>query len=314
MKTAVSVIVPIYNVEEYLARCLDSIAAQSFKDFEVVMVDDYSTDNSRKIAEEYCTKYDNFFLYNSAHKGVANARNTGVEKANGEYIAFVDSDDFVEPDYLKELYLTAVNNNADISTCNYAKYYQKNGRYHVIMLRKPFEKVYTNKKFTRMNLNDIRVRSYLWNKLWRRSLFTDNGIRFNDIYFEDIAICPQLMHSANKVAVTGRCLYNYTQRSGSIMSSAMFEKITGYTYTLALMRNFFERHGCYGDYKRIFWKLCICVSFANLYNVTKVHIKNHSIKNYFTHIKVSFIGPLYYRRRKFTATDGDPEMKFVLKD
>lgn len=310
----ISIIVPIFNVESYLRRCLDSIVGQSFRDFEVIMIDDGSTDSSYAIAKEYAEKYTNFKLFKNNVKGVANARNMGIDMAMGEYIAFVDSDDFIEQNYLEILYNTASINNADISTCNYKKYYQEKNRYHKIMLRKPAEKIYTNKKFVRMCLNDIRVRSYLWNKLWRRSLFTDNKIRFNDIYFEDIAICPQLMHKANKIAVTNNCLYNYTQRKGSIMSSAMLAKIDGYTYTLALMRNFFENNQCYNDYKLMFKKLCICVAFANLYNVTAVHISGKSFKNYGKNIKLCFKGPFYYKRKAFKPVkNGSPEMKFKLK-
>lgn len=311
----VSIIVPIYNVEKYLRRCLDSVLKQTFKDFEVIMVDDLSTDESCSIAKEYADKYPNFKLFTNSAKGVAAARNTGIDMASGKYIAFIDSDDFVDPKYLEILYDTAEKSGADISTCNYAKYYQEKDRYHKIMLRKPSEKIYTNKKFVRMCLNDIRVRSYLWNKLWKRSLFTDNNIRFSDIYFEDIAICPQLMHKANKVAVTDKCLYNYTQRSGSIMSSAMLAKIDGYTYTLALIRNFFENNGCYSDYKIIFNKFCICVAFANLYNVTAVHVSHKCFKNYGKNIAICFKGPLYYKKKHFVAVrQGLPEMKFRLND
>lgn len=314
MSPKVSVIVPIYNVEKYLRRCLDSVAAQTFSDYEVIMIDDGSTDSSRDIAAEYAEKLPQFKLFDNAKKGVANARNVGVQNSSGEYVAFVDSDDFVAPEYLEVLYCTASAVDADISTCNYAKFYQEKGKYHTILIRKPSEKVYTNTKFTKMVLNDIRVRSYVWNKLWRRSLFTDNGIKFNDIYFEDIAICPQLIHSANKIAVTDKCLYNYTQRKGSIMSSAMAGKINGYIYTLALMRNFFENHNCYGTYKLMYGKLCFCVAFANLYNVFEVHKAHKSFKYYGRNIKVSFTAPFYYRTRKFKPVhDGDPEMIFKIK-
>ena len=98
-----SIIVPVYNVESYLAKCLDSILCQSYKDYEIIAINDGSTDNSSKILKEYVDKYDNIIVINQENQGLSQARNNGVKEAKGEYIIFADSDDFIEKDLLKKI-------------------------------------------------------------------------------------------------------------------------------------------------------------------------------------------------------------------
>ena len=116
----ISVIVPIYNVEDYLRQCLDSILEQTLSHFEVILVNDGSPDSSGDICREYVEKDSRFHYFEKENGGLSDARNYGIEKARGEYLTFIDSDDFIDPLHLEYLYNTLMNNEADISVSNYA--------------------------------------------------------------------------------------------------------------------------------------------------------------------------------------------------
>jgi len=117
----ISIIIPVYNVEDYLARCLESILFQSFKDFEVLLIDDGSTDGSGKICDAYAQNDTRIRVIHKVNGGVSSARNVGLNNANGQYISFVDSDDFVHPCFLEFLYNSIKSSKADISICDYEK-------------------------------------------------------------------------------------------------------------------------------------------------------------------------------------------------
>ena len=286
-KPQISVIVPIYNVDNYLYRCLASIACQTFRDFEVIMIDDGSTDKSLLIAQDFASSFYKFHLVKNKTKGVSHARNTGIKQARGEYIAFVDSDDYIDPNYLKRLYYAAKEHNADVSCCNYALYNQQRGTHHTIMLRKPMEGVHTTKKIVKLTIADFRSRSYLWNKLWHRSLFfkgQEGEILFPEMYFEDIATTARLLYYANRVVVIDHCLYYYTKRQNSIVSGLNFENLNDYVLSLGVLRNFFEKNGNYKEYRVSHWRLAFAMFFANGANILKTHIELKNFSGLFTNI------------------------------
>ena len=119
----ISLIVPIYNVEKYLVKALTSIENQTFKNFEAILVDDGSTDKSIDIIKEFCEKNENFKFIQQENRGPAAARNSALEISTGKYIAFMDSDDFIEPEFLENMYNAAEENGADIACCNFKLYY-----------------------------------------------------------------------------------------------------------------------------------------------------------------------------------------------
>lgn len=211
---SVSVIVPIYKVEEYIARCLDSIKAQSFTDFEVIMIDDGTPDCSAEIAEQY-TDDPRFKLFHQKNAGLGAVRNRGLTLARGEYIAFVDSDDAVKPDHLEKLYTAASENNADIVCCSYCCCDEKGEHLRRSKIKKR-RGVYSAEKLTGNILRDISIRRYVWSKLWRRSLFLDNAVTFPEKLFEDAMAVPILFYYAKKIAVITDATYIYTIRKNSI--------------------------------------------------------------------------------------------------
>lgn len=214
MPPAISVIIPIYNVEKYIERCLASVQAQSFTDFEVLIVDDGSSDRSAELAEKY-TADSRFKLIRQKNGGLGAARNTALAWAQGEYVAFVDSDDAVTADYLKKLYTAAEKNRADVVMCGYMLC-DENGDHtrKKILIKRP--DVYTGEEIMNDLLRDVSVKCFVWNKLWKRSLFTDNGILFPTGLFEDTYTVPMLIYAAERVAVIKDSTYIYTRRGDSI--------------------------------------------------------------------------------------------------
>lgn len=211
---SVSIIVPIYKVEKYIARCLDSIKAQTFTDFEVIMIDDGTPDRSADIAEQY-TADPRFKLFRQSNAGVGAVRNRGLSLARGKYIAFVDSDDAIMPHHLEKLYAAARENDADIVCCSYCCCDEKGEHLRTSKIKKR-SGVYIAERLTGNILRDISVRRYLWSKLWKRSLFTDNGVYFPSVLFEDTRVIPMLFYYAEKIAVITDATYIYTCRNNSI--------------------------------------------------------------------------------------------------
>lgn len=299
----ISIIVPIFNVDEYLYRCLYSVSSQTFTDFEVIMVDDGSTDSSFDIAMGFEKVDHRFKLYRNKVKGVSHARNFGIDAATGKYVAFVDSDDFVDPHYLHRLYYRAISTGADVVCCNYAVYSQESGDVHSIKLRKPKKGTYTAVKAVKKTVSDWNMRSYLWNKLWNKSLFIDNNIRFPEMYFEDLAIVSQLLYFANEVTVIDKCLYYYTRRKDSIVYSTNINKINDYVLALGVLRNFFELQNDYKTYRINHLQLATTMFFVNFYNIFMIHHKTMNLKGVLSNFTASCKSIFYFISKKYIVVE-----------
>lgn len=308
-KPAVSVIVPIYNVEAFLERCLRSIEEQTLKNFNVIMIDDGSEDRSGEIARSFAER-DNRFLYEGmSRNGVAKARNRGLELADGEFIAFLDSDDYVEPTYLEELYNAAIENSCMMSSCNYSlNYIDQPGVDHPVKIRKLKTGVYSKEFYVNHIIRDWNVRSYLWNKLWHRSLFFDYDITFPNMYFEDIATVARLAFHTDKVAVVDKPLYHYSVRSNSIMTTTRVEKINDYILSYGIIRNYIEYHGEGKTYRISFLKFALIIYFANYYNVFNLHFVCRNFKGWIKNQHISNKNIIYFARKNFKAVPGYPEL------
>ena len=211
---SVSVIVPIYKVEKYIRRCLDSIKAQTFENYEVIMINDGTPDNSAKIAEEY-TSDPRFKLFHQQNSGIGSVRNRAIQLAQGEYLAFVDSDDCILPDHLKGLFEAADKNNADIVCCGYCCCRDDGSFFRTSKILKR-KGVYSAEDLYGNIIRDISIRRYLWNKLIRRRLFTDNNLIFPNMLFEDTCMLPKLFYQAKTIAVISGKTYVYTRRKSGI--------------------------------------------------------------------------------------------------
>lgn len=217
----ISVIVPVYNVADYLEQCLDSILNQTYKEFEVILVDDGSTDTSYSICDEYVKRDSRFHLFRQENKGLSAARNAGLELCKGGYVTFVDSDDFVSPEYLQGMIENLKQADADIAICEHYRlengtfYFQK----HDLNDR---EIISSRDAFKRIHQVNYAV---AWGKLFKSSLFRYVRFPVGRVY-EDSFTLPKLYMFCEKIVVLPDELYCYRQRSTSIINSQYsFEKI-----------------------------------------------------------------------------------------
>lgn len=214
MDIKVSVIIPIYNVEQYLAKCLDSMVDQTFREMEVILVNDASPDNSDRIMKEYSDKYPELFrcLYLKENVRQGGARNRGLEIAQGEYVCFVDSDDWVNPDYVKSLYEEAVRSNSDIVYCRYALVNEDSERICADFFPQQIGEQTKERKKIALLLN---ATGPCW-CIIKKSLLVDNKLYFPEkMLYEDMAICPIIPYYAEKMGYTDNAVYYYYQHSES---------------------------------------------------------------------------------------------------
>ena len=218
---AVSVIIPMYNTEAFIKDCLDSLVAQTFADFEVIIINDGSTDNCARIAASYASSDARFRLIGQPNKGPSEARNTGLKIIRGDYVTFVDSDDCVAPNFLEALVSMAKENDADIACCNQQpvdETYKADGATVEVTSSKSL----TAEDATAIALYQDRVPDYsAWNKLYKSSLWNGKFFPADKSLAEDLAVIPGILLSANKVAVTKAKLYLYRKHPSSILASSL---------------------------------------------------------------------------------------------
>ena len=250
-----SIIIPVYNVENYLRECLDSITNQTLKNMEIICIDDGSSDNSPNILKEYSKKDKRIKIITKKNGGQATARNLGIKEAKGEYITFVDSDDFIEPTMMEKLYTKAKDNNLDIAMCKIATYNNQteeikdNVWYYMLGVFRDFEKDIFNHKDTKEFTCNIAVTPY--NKIYKTTLLKENNILFPEgLIFEDEKFFYDTYLRANKVSIVDEFLYYYRiNRKGSTVD---IEKENDYTDIIEIskqIRETFRKTNNYEDYK-----------------------------------------------------------------
>ena len=212
-KALISIIVPIYNVEKYLRQCLDSIQNQTYQNFECLLINDGSPDNSADICREYVSKDSRFRYIEKENGGVSSARNLGIEHSKGEYITFIDSDDWVDSDYLEVLYTALIDENADISVSTYKRFHMADNCWYVHSFQRGYEKrVFTNQElideFIDLDTFDYSYR-YVCGKLVRKCLL--DKIAFNEMTTlgEDMEFWLKLYLISNKIVYVNRDSYIY---------------------------------------------------------------------------------------------------------
>ncbi len=209
MNIRLSVIVPIYNVELYLSKCLDSLVNQTTSLFEIILVDDGSTDKSSAIAKNYAEQFRNITYLRKSNGGLSDARNYGIDHSTGEFLAFIDSDDYVESTMFEKMLYKQQASNADIVACDMVYIYE-DGRQD-IAIAGDFDCV-----DIKSNLDYLGINNSACNKIFRRELFISQRFPVGKSY-EDLFIVPILLYRANCVARVNEPLYYYVQRKGSIV-------------------------------------------------------------------------------------------------
>ena len=211
---AVTVIVPVYKVERYLSRCVDSILDQSFPDFEIILVDDGSPDRCPALCDAYREKDDRVVVIHKPNGGLSSARNAGMRIAKGEYLCFVDSDDYIMPDMIEQLTEAAAGTGAPVSCCSFTSDEALLDR----VLTRQFQ-VFTAAEAMREILRDGAICTSAWAKLYERSLF--DGIDFPEgSLYEDYGTTYKLFHRAGRVAFADTKKYYYTYNAAGITKSA----------------------------------------------------------------------------------------------
>lgn len=215
-KELVSIIVPIFNTAEYLRECLDSLKNQSYENLEIIMVNDGSTDNSAAICKEYCEKDNRFSLIEQKNQGLGASRNIGLEHASGEYVCFVDSDDYVHEKYVEILYENLNKYQTDISMCSYMRFrYGKIENVEVMNRCSILTKYQMLKDITTTGPNNRSEPIVIsWNKMVRMNII--KHLRFVNKYHEDEYMINELLLKVTNAVSTEAILYFYRQRPDSI--------------------------------------------------------------------------------------------------
>lgn len=209
----ISVIVPVYNVKEYVRKCLKSIVSQTYKNIEVLVVDDGSTDGSGEICDEFSLSDSRVKVFHKKNGGLSSARNAGLKKAKGEFVCFVDSDDYVRKDFIGQLYSSVDKNEADIAVCGYNDDI-------------PRREVLSGEEATiKLLIQQENIEILAWNKIYRRTLFSENGVEFPEgKKHEDNLTTYKLLSFARRVAYVSESLYVYIERDDSIVHSGKIEE------------------------------------------------------------------------------------------
>lgn len=207
----ISIIVPVYNMEKYLRQCVDSILAQTFKDWELLLIDDGSKDSSGAICDEYAAADSRVRVIHKENGGLADTRNLGITMASAPLIGFVDSDDWIDPDMYETLYKTMVDNDADISMC---------GHYYTYMHReKPScssgeVHIHDGREALMMIIEDRKIKSFLVDKLYKKEVIRE--LLPKSFYYEDYATLFKWFVGISRLAICDSPKYHYRQRRGSI--------------------------------------------------------------------------------------------------
>ena len=217
----ISVIVPVYNVEKYLRRCIDSIINQTYTNLEIILVDDGSPDNCGKICDEYADKDSRIKVIHQQNGGLSAARNAGLDIATGDYIGFVDSDDYIAPEMYEKLYEALVQSDADVSICNFQRVDEEGNRLKT--REKINNDIFTNyQALTELQGNKGLCFIIVCNKLFNKALF--NEVRFPlGKKCEDNYIAHKLIYNSKRAVCIDDILYYYLQRETSIMSNITLE-------------------------------------------------------------------------------------------
>lgn len=199
----ISVIVPCYNVEKFIERCIESLKKQTYKNIEVLLIDDGSKDNTEKIINENIKNDDRFKYYYKENGGLSDARNFGLDRFLGEYVCFIDSDDYVEDDYIELLYSAIKKNKVKLSICEFKRIYKD---------KETIDKMDNT-------IVDLSIRPAAWNKMYHKSFFTEKNLRFPvGKWYEDLGTTSKVLFLLDdKYAIVNKPLYNYIQNDTSIM-------------------------------------------------------------------------------------------------
>lgn len=254
MSELVSVIIPVYNVKNYIRTCLDSVLAQTWTNLEIFLIDDGSDDGSEEICDEYAARDKRIVVVHQENRGLSAARNAGLALAGGDYFVFIDSDDYVYKDFIQRLHQLMQEQNADIGICDYVRL---KGKAHC---RKKREKAIIRKLDSQQMLEqwhgrDTRIETVVWNKMYCRRVFgvKENRIAFPEgKLFEDVYTTHRLIANAKSCVITSEKMYGYMMRKDSIVRTGMTkQKIMDSWEAQNARMSFFEMRNFEAAFERL---------------------------------------------------------------
>ena len=234
--TKVSIIVPVYNVEKYLKRCLDSLVMQTLDGIEIICINDGSTDKSLEILNEYGTS---ITIINQENAGLSCARNAGLQIAQGEYIGFVDSDDWVDLDFFEKLYKAAKKHDADVAVAGILRLHKFGKKYHLRFK----DEIVTNDVNKKFELCEVPDKWYVWNKIYKKETLLNNSIKFvENLIFEDCIFTPQALHKLNTLVTVPNTYYYYWRHANSTVTLKNEKAKKDNAYVNKWVEGYFKKH------------------------------------------------------------------------
>ena len=271
--TKVSIVVPVYNVEKLLPRCLNSLINQSLRDIEIICVNDGSKDYSLKILQEFANKDERISIIDKQNEGLSVARNIGFEKAQGEFVAFLDSDDWVDLDFYEKLYNSAVKNNADIAVAGIIRT-KVNKKTFILEYN---EEEVTNDIYRKIELCDIPECCFVWNKIYRLDKLKSLNILFEaSRIYEDMIWTPQVLYGMNKIVTVPDTYYYYWRHANTLVKKSNAKTDVDLKYAKEKFVNFFKEHNVDID------KYLIKVKKYKIFGITILKIKQKGYKKEYT--------------------------------
>lgn len=259
MKIAVSIIIPVYNGERYLRHCLDSVLSQTFSSFEVILINDGSTDKTEQIIEEYANRYPCIHAYSQKNSGIQKTRTRGLQLAKGDYIAWVDSDDFIEPNMIERLYHTAVSTKSDVVICDYDFFPGKTSTK---------EKWFKEYKGI-VDWNFIERNTQQWNKLIARSLLDETDMGYWFSYCGEGAYALALI-KAERITTIPDKLYHYRVGHSSVSTTLNPNWYTGDVLRTQRQREMIHQNGLESEWDEYYQYRIIYSIFRALIIMARV--------------------------------------------
>ena len=285
-KPLISIIIPVYKVEKYLEKCIKSVLDQTYKNLQIILVDDGSPDNCGNICDNYAKIDNRIEVIHKANGGLSEARNVGLKVARGEYIGFVDSDDYVSNEMFENLYNTLISNDVDVSICNF---YTVINNKNIIKNADNGVEIYNKLEILKEILLDKKIQSYAWNKLYKRELFKDIEYPVGK-KFEDIGTTFYILEKCNKIAVSGSPEYYYITRGDSIVNNNTEGTVIDYISLISDRYDYIDKK--YKELKK-YNDFYITKTLITAYT-DEYHLKNNSeeflkiLNNFFNKVKDIF--------------------------
>lgn len=281
MNPKLSIILPVYNTEPYLDKCLNSILSGTFNDFELIILNDGTKDDSERIIYKYLEEYKDKIIYiKKENTGLSDTRNIGLDVAKGEYISFIDSDDYIEPNMYEEMFNKLKEKDFDMVACDVNLVYDKSKNIKVVS--SGYEKDIQNKEDIKRSMTIFYPT--VWNKIYKTSILKD--LYFSKgVWYEDVEFMLKLYPRLNSIGTVKKPLYNYLQRSNSITytyNDKLYDIINNMTSVL----EYYKNNNIYDEYKEELEYLYVRYAFATF---AKRLAKSSNKEKYNTGIKYAFL-------------------------